>query len=363
MEATLPSKRAAPDAEEPKPKASKPSFTYDEYSFGDLDENHQAALEYFREHGFVVLRGVLTERCVDAGHDEFMHMLSEASGGAFKRYDRSTWVNANLPFDHRGINNFSYGFVSVLHSRFQWYARTDPKLRQFFEHVFDTDNIWPSVDRMCFMRPGSKNRTVEYFWHWDQNPLKDPGFCRVQGLVALKDCPVECGGFQVVPDSHKSDFTHYGSVFARAKGAVSHDVTASDMVNVPSGEEGRAVWSRGIKVPLRKGDIVLWDSRTAHGNFPNTSKTDYRLVAYLTYGVAPPRGTDVRRALENMRIESFKKGTIMHSNRAAFFGGFQPGRWTSATPERNHIPTPSYRPPWDVILDRKAAGLSEQIKN
>jgi hypothetical protein len=34
------------------------------------------------------------------------------------------------------------------------------------------------------------------------DPLIDPDFCRVQGILNLKDNRIEDGGFQAVPGSH-----------------------------------------------------------------------------------------------------------------------------------------------------------------
>lgn len=367
-----PQKRPAPtdDSSENQEKiprlllAPEPTeYNYDMYSFC-VQEEHQAAYEFFLEHGFVVLRQILIPGCAGAFEREFFETLEKASGGKFRRNDKSTWTNENMPYDHQGMNNFSRGFVGMYHLKGQWIARTEPKLRRFCEILLKTDNIWPSIDRMGFMRPGSKNRTSEYFWHWDQNPLKDPGFCRIQGLVAVKDCPIEVGGFQVIPKSHKQDFLHYGSKFARessgpaSKGSKSN-VIRSDLVNIPVGEEGKALWSRGIKVPLRQGDVVLWDSRTAHGNFPNTSNTDYRLVSYLTYGRAPSDPQTRKKYIE-IRRKSFETGKIEKSNRDIFFAGFMPARWANSKPERNPIPNHE-EIPWDCVLDSVKAGLMEEL--
>jgi len=81
-----------------------------------------------------------------------------------------------------------------------------------------------------------------------------------QGLVALSDCPEEVGGFRTVPcstaylptwcEEHKAPFLKEHSI----------PVPPDDPM-VPYFQ----------KIPLRKGEIVIWNSAQAHCNFANQS--------------------------------------------------------------------------------------------
>jgi len=102
--------------------------------------------------------------------------------------------------------------------------------------------------------------------HWDYNPWVlhkwinngDPE--PFQGLVALVDCPEEVGGFMAVPGSH-TFLTQWISErpCPRMSRASLRLPPYDPMQNYKQ------------KVPLRKGEMVIWYSRTAHCNFPNYS--------------------------------------------------------------------------------------------
>jgi ectoine hydroxylase-related dioxygenase (phytanoyl-CoA dioxygenase family) len=72
-------------------------------------------------------------------------------------------------------------------------------------------------------------RTTETFLHLDQNPLLDPEFCRVQGILNLKDNKLDDGGFQGVPGSHKQ-FKEWGTKHKSSIPPTSHLVTATSRI-------------------------------------------------------------------------------------------------------------------------------------
>jgi len=81
-----------------------------------------------------------------------------------------------------------------------------------------------------------------------------------QGLVAIADCPEEVGGFMAVPGSHIFMSTW---ITERPCPRMSRS-----SLRPP---EDDPMQSYMQKVPLRKGEMVIWYSRTAHCNFPNYS--------------------------------------------------------------------------------------------
>lgn len=91
-------------------------------------------------------------------------------------------------------------------------------------------------------------RTTETFLHLDQSnnhtlfihthkltsffftdPLLDPEFCRVQGILNLKDNKLDDGGFQGVPGSHKQ-FKEWGTKHKSSIPPTSHLVTYEKFV-------------------------------------------------------------------------------------------------------------------------------------
>jgi ectoine hydroxylase-related dioxygenase (phytanoyl-CoA dioxygenase family) len=104
---------------------------------------------------------------------------------------------------------------------------------------------------------------------------------RVQGILALRDC---CearreadGGFYCVPGSHKviRSWAH-----AHGEAVSDKQVNAPEsgtQIYVPKGDPLR---SHAQKAPIRAGDLLIWDARLAHCNYPNESSA-MRMVQYI----------------------------------------------------------------------------------
>jgi len=104
--------------------------------------------------------------------------------------------------------------------------------------------------------------------HWDQNPWVEPDFCRIQSIIALTDHTATSGGFHCIPG-----FTHYFKTWAEEH----EEIKKYDcLVNFPDSDIKEKYTT---KIFMRKGSILLWDSRTPHGNYPNES-SGWRIVQY-----------------------------------------------------------------------------------
>jgi len=118
--------------------------------------------------------------------------------------------------------------------------------------------------------------------HWDLNP-----WCHVrnlargepemyQGLVALVDCPEEVGSFCTVPGSAKFLPTYI------KEHKPPHNRMAT--IRVP---EDDIILKYQQHVPLRKGEMVIWNSAQVHCNFMNDSNR-MRLIQFIRYLPATP---------------------------------------------------------------------------
>lgn len=97
-------------------------------------------------------------------------------------------------------------------------------------------------------------KTKGGWWHVDQSPLAHPDLDCIQGLIDLYDADETTGGFCVIPGSmHK--FSELSNV--------RH---SRDFVAIPVKHDILKV--QGQLLCHRAGDLVLWDSRTAHCNHP-----------------------------------------------------------------------------------------------
>lgn len=132
-------------------------------------------------------------------------------------------------------------------------------------------------------------KSISKWLHWDCNPWTgmtttfawkqtslsaNCGYdqLKVQGILAVADCPVETGGFHCVPGFHK----HLRG-WAHANRSL-YDPTCTDTtVQVPKGDPMRADIQ---KCPIRAGSLLIWNSAIPHANFPNDGPKP-RLVQYI----------------------------------------------------------------------------------
>jgi len=161
-----------------------------------------------------------------------------------------------------------------------WNNRQNPNIYKSFCAIFKQKDLWVKLDRYGFMRPTrqliSGDNTVDQIdwetshnWvHWDQNPWLEPEFCRIQAIIAITDQTNTSGGFHCIPG-----FTHHFKTWAHNH---SENISNSCLVNFPESEIKEKYTTR---IFMRKGSILMWDSRTPHGNYPNESN-GFRIVQY-----------------------------------------------------------------------------------
>jgi len=211
-------------------------------------------------------------------------------------------------------------WVPLATQRWAFMNRQNENIYQVFKTILDTDELLVSHDRFGVMRPtkqvllkdGQTRRDFpeyvsrEKWMHWDMNPFKlllseeekkeamaSPdniitrdvhsffisennetltNYRKLQGLVALSDSTENDGGFLCVPTFHKlvNDWANanYESMGSRFK---------SDYVTVPERDPLR---DQGVKIAVRAGSLVVWDSRLPHCNYPNNSD-QFRYVQYI----------------------------------------------------------------------------------
>jgi len=201
------------------------------------------------------------------------------------RNNPMSWENENWPSKSKFLMNY----LALGQCAFN--NRTNENIYKVFCEIFGETKLWCSIDKWGFMRA-----TKDLLWlddegrpckidrpdwrksllpHWDCNPWvyvqmlhrKEPNM--YQGLVALEDCPVEVGGFLSTPGCIRFLKTWTEERKTPHKKWISHRIQINDpMVNHLQ------------KVPLRKGELVIFDTGQLHCNFENNS-SKYRLFQFI----------------------------------------------------------------------------------
>lgn len=255
----------------------------------------------WHRHGFVVARAVVDEAVAEevvALVDETMRRLSGGACSLTGGWER-------MPADPAGTPILTRGFFEVYHHPVLARMRQSP--RMYLHHVllWQQVDLWTAFDRLGVKLPDHPE-SVGLPAHVDQNPLVHPGLRTTQGILALRDCPVEIGVTTLVPGS-RAAFAGYERLAGRGEYVELTDAH-------PQAADLR---ERLQEIPLRACDIVTWDSRTTHANTPNTSSVP-RLVAVQSAG--PARDDDP--ALLRARLQALEtceglnvRDALMHASK------------------------------------------------
>ena len=237
-------------------------------------EQVQEIRTFFNTFGFVCVKDVLEDSEIDASCAEFFSM--------FDRYDKESIEKffGNQPFAKFGV----IGAEPAL-SLTMLQNRQNPRVYAAFSAVFDEKELIVDHDRFGALRPTINHpqwRTIDRWLHLDCNPLtgavavesfangkalhnwKDSFL--VQGFIALTDAREPDGGFHCVPGSHN---------FA-VEWAQKVDKIGSTLVV----DQSDPIREKIVKISVRKGCLLIWNSFLFHANRPNFSE-NWRLVQYV----------------------------------------------------------------------------------
>ncbi|KAK7504840.1 hypothetical protein BaRGS_00003868 [Batillaria attramentaria] len=213
-----------------------------------LTSRHREELE---EKGYTVVEGVLTEGECDQYRQQYLDWI------------RDNFHEGVFPATKRSLVRATY---KMGHLAPTWDIRL--KCKHVFAQLWGTDRLLTSFDSVAIGRPPEEGveafRSQDTSWlHIDQ--LAVGGLQVFQGAVYLEHADEDDWTFQVLKGSHKLFETFWKDHPEERERSVEKGEGSTkftpDLVN----------WwiSKGCQsccVPVPKGGLVLWDSRTVHAN-------------------------------------------------------------------------------------------------
>lgn len=261
-----------------------------------------AALKtFFERYGFVVIRDALSVEDVAETARDIYQLAGFRACPGLEELDQATWeaVSGSRYNTKRGFlgNEPSWSEIA-------WKNRVNKNLYEAFSTLFERPDLLLKIDRYGLMRPtvfgeaGTKVvrphwQTESQWLHWDQNPLEEPDFVRVQMVLAISPHLHNSGGFHCIPGAARQ-----WQQWASANATYAQGQRGNSLVELPK-EDGMRIHTQ--RITMRPGSAVLWDSRTPHGNFPNTS-TGWRLCQYMGFHPAPTSEHDAS-VMKNRKFE------------------------------------------------------------
>ena len=160
-----------------------------------------------------------------------------------------------------------YGWIEMYHYQSMWDVRQHPDVHKIFAELFGTEKLWVSIDRVNCKMPLDEHAEGHSFIHWDACVNQNPRPFEVQGVVALADTDENMGGFRCLPELYRNlDTWLAGQPCGKAQ---------SPFLKPPY------PYGPVVKVPMRAGDLLVWDSFLPHGNGPNRGE-EPRHAQYVT---------------------------------------------------------------------------------
>jgi hypothetical protein len=263
-------------------------------------------MDYFKKHGYVVIKGVASQ--VELAQAENIFWNSSSKWYGVHKDKIEGWGNDNwacMAATRTGVVSND----SSAHSPFMWYVRGIPKIKEVFSSLWQTEELLVSFDGYGVFRPPELYGQTRAGWfHLDQNGKKKPGMQCAQGLLNIYPSGPADGGLVVVPGSHLL-FDKWFKEGLVPSGR-------SDFVPL-SKLPMKELWnSQPVKLCLDPGDLVLWDSRTSHCNHPaqlipvHYPKRLRRLVAYVC--MTPAQKAKDLKDLRAKRLEAYQNGITLN---------------------------------------------------
>lgn len=227
---------------------------------------------HWQRYGYVIV-----PHAVPAGHItrtvQFLWEFQDMDPG-----DPATWDKTELKA-HEMKEITGAGMVEAYHNQALWDNRQHPRVYDAFVDIWDEEKLWVTIDRANLNPPNVGKRKFGGFIHWDADTTADPLPVNCQGVLALSDTTEEGGGFQCIPEL----FEHLNEW--RASAPKDRNPWQPDLKDVP--------WPVRF-VPMKAGDLLIFNSLLAHGIRPNTSTDKVRAAQYISFGPANEAASEMR---------------------------------------------------------------------
>ena len=121
---------------------------------------------------------------------------------------------------------------------------------------------------------------------WDVDTSLDPLPVGVQGVLSLVDVDGDIGGFQCVPEFFRT-FEEWKKLQPEGRDGFKPNVDGFEV----------------YPVPMKAGDLMIFNSLLAHGIRPNTSENKVRMAQYIAMTPAAESNDELRAR----RVQSWKE--------------------------------------------------------
>lgn len=274
--------RSARDAGKPGPEVAAEALAKE--CMGEAGRDHlrsflastpfaTSLVERLDEDGYCVLPGVFSAKEMDVELDRAWDFIQKVSPSV-KRGDWNTWWGRQGgpdPWPHAQRDMMQLHQAGWLFSDLR-----EQMANRVFEPLYGTRELHVSKDGFTFQRPTYADLDRTPNDHFDQG-MQWMGLQCIQGSVAITDQKENDGCFSVWPGSH-----HYREeILSHPK---HRKAAASDFIIIKEDDKEllRSHGINSVRVPVKRGDVILWRSDVCHCGAPPLGQCDtYRVVSYI----------------------------------------------------------------------------------
>lgn len=232
----------------------------------------------WQTQGYVVIRQAIPPEQVAATVD-FLWEFMEMDPNEPASWDRPQAREIRMA----ELNNA--GMVEAYNHPALWANRQTQRIYDAFVDIWDREDLWVTIDRANLNTPNRGARPFDGFIHWDCDTTLDPPPINAQGVLSLVDTDEEVGGFQCVPE-----------IFAN------FDAWKASQPSDRNGWRPDLGSMQPTFIPLKAGDLLIWNSLLAHGIRANRSNRP-RIAQYIAMTPADESNANLR----DWRIRSWRE--------------------------------------------------------
>lgn len=235
--------------------------------------------EFWKEQGYVIIKNAIPKEQAEKTAS-FLWEFEEKDPN-----DQKTWYTA--PRAKMEMKELAgTGMVEVYNNQHLWNNRQTQKIYDAFVDVWGTEKLWVTIDRANLNFPMRPGYSYKGFIHWDYDPETKPQ--NVQGVLALSDQTDEnMGGFQCIPWLYRN-YDTWKLTQPEDWNFFKPNITGLE--------------DKIVKVPMKAGDLLIFNSVQPHGIRPNYSKDKVRIAQYISMMPAQ----EDNEALKEWRINSWR---------------------------------------------------------
>lgn len=235
---------------------------------------------FWKKNGYLVISDLVPKRqCED-----LIEVICRFLG--VKPEQPESWY-AMSPRSEKNLTLKSlHGMTELYHHQAMWNNRQYPRLYDAFVDLWGIEELWVTIDRVNMNLPNRNGWQNDGFLHWDIDLANKDHVRNIQGVLSLNDNDSDMGGIQIVPDLFKQLDNWLEFQPKNRSRIIKKEELDFDVINLES----------------KAGDLVIWDSRMAHGTSPNRSYKP-RYAQYISMCPAEP----AEEELLQIRLDSFEK--------------------------------------------------------